>query len=133
MVLLKRENGNYCGIVWKIGKTGEDEEPEEIELSLPVQGEEYTFLTKTVDEETCNPLKIWHDLGEPAHLDREQRKLLREAAKPFLASARLTAMEGRLSAKLHVRVNGVVYFELKESRLVSDRGYDYERVVAERA
>ncbi len=133
MVLLKKENGDYCGIAWNVGKTGGDGTPEDVELSLPVCGEEYTVLTQTVDEETCNPLKVWHDLGEPAHLDRAQRKLLKDAARPFLKSARLSAAEGRLSVKLQVRENGVVYFEVKESRITSDRGYNYDRVVSERA
>lgn len=133
MVLLKDAEGNYAGVAWKVGKTGEIGEALERELSLPAQGREYTFLTKTVDEETCNPLKIWHDLGEPAHLDREQRKLLKGAARPYLRSGRLISAEGKLCVQLYVKENGVVYFELKASRLTPDRGYDYERVVSQRA
>ena len=50
---------------------------------LPIEGKECFILTKTVDEATCNPLKLWHAMGEPSSLSEEQKKLLKEAAKPF--------------------------------------------------
>ena len=33
-------------------------------------------ITELVDEEVCNPLKAWHDLGEPANPSQEQLELL---------------------------------------------------------
>ncbi len=130
MVVMRDGQGGYLGVVWNVAREGESREPRRFALSLPAAGE-YTLLTKTVDEETCNPLKLWHDLGEPAHLSGEQRKLLREAARPYIESGRAAAMEGRLCLELQVRKNGVVYFEARESRLLSDRGYNYERVATE--
>lgn len=55
-----------------------------LEFTFPAEQEEYCFLTKTVDEETCNPLKVWHDMGEPANLSEEQTKLIRESSRPFV-------------------------------------------------
>lgn len=122
---------DYMGIAWNVAREGGCGEPERFALSLPAKEGEYTVLKKIVDEETCNPLKLWHDLGEPAHLSGEQKKLLREAARPYLESDRTGVRDGRVGLELCVKKNGVVYFELRASKLVSDRGYDYEKVISE--
>lgn len=128
-VVLRRENGDYLGIAWNIAGQGAEEIS--LKLSLPGQSGEYAFLTRTVDEETCNPLKVWHDLGEPAHLSGEQRKLLKEAARPFVQTGQVRAADERVSAELNLRKNAVVYFELNGGGIASDRGYDYDRAVSE--
>ena len=131
MVVMRNGKGDYMGILWNVAREGGQEEPKRFALSLPAQEQEYTILKRMVDEETCNPLKLWHDLGEPAHLSGEQKKLLREGARPYLESGRTAACEGRLYLELQVKKNGLVFFEAKASRLTPDRGYDYERVTAE--
>lgn len=130
MVVLKREEG-YLGLAWN--PAARDCSAKKIRISLPALKDEYALLTRTVDEEVCNPLKVWHDLGEPGHIKEEQRKLLREAARPFLATERVCAREGKIRLELHVKKNGVVYFEVKACRITPDRGYDYERVINETA
>lgn len=128
-VVLRRGDSGYLGIAWNIA--GQGTEQLKIELSLPAQKEEYAVLTRIVDEETCNPLKVWHDLGEPAHLREAQRRLLREAAVPLVKTGRTKAAEGAVCVELALKRNGVVYFEVNESRAVSDRGYDYKKAVSE--
>lgn len=141
VVLLRHANGDYLGIAWDIAEQTENtagaqetQEPggvaRRIELSLPARKTAYTFLTRTVDEETCNPLKVWHDMGEPSHLKEEQRKLLKEAARPCLKTDRLEALDGCLKVELNLRKNAVVYFEITASRLISDRGYDYNKAIS---
>ncbi len=127
-VVLKYRGG-YLGAAWNIA--GQGPEQIRVKLSLPAQGEEYAVLQKIVDEETCNPLKVWHDLGEPAHLSRAQRKLIREAAVPLVQTERAKAEEGTICVELELKKNGVVYFEINENRVNSDRGYDYRRAVSE--
>ena len=129
MVILREESGNYKGILWNIAKAGNEDETKGIKLTLPVKAGEYTLLKKTVDEETCNPLKVWHDLGEPAHLNQEQKRLLREAARPLLQTDRVVASDGGADVKLQVKTNGVIYFELTACKLSPDRGYNYEKVI----
>lgn len=131
MVVMRNGKGDYMGILWNVAREGGQEEPKRFALSLPAQEQEYTILKRTVDEETCNPLKLWHDLGEPAQLSGEQKKLLRKGARPYLESGRTAACEGRLYLELQVKKNGLVFFEAKASRLTPDRGYDYERVTSE--
>ena len=86
------------------------------------------MLYKTVDESTCNPLKVWHDLGEPANPDKKQIKLLRESAVPLVTSGQLTAQEEMLNFMLELNPYGVVLFSLAERKGSIDRGYDYQRV-----
>ncbi|MBP5568629.1 MAG: hypothetical protein J6X54_05340, partial [Treponema sp.] len=84
----------------------------------------YFLMTKTVDEETTNPLKIWHDMGEPANPCKDQIELLRMSGKPLVNSQSIDAAGGA-KFNLTAKKNGVIYFELKEAPLTSDNGYDY--------
>ena len=129
MVVLSTADGGYQGIVWNAGRKRTGRELEAA-IDFPVEkGQEYLLLTKTVDEETCNPLRLWHGMGEPSNLNEKQKKLLREAARPFPAYRNLKAEEENVQIKLTVREFGVVYFELSPIKTGSDRGYDYERVM----
>ena len=91
----------------------------------------YTFITKTVDEECCNPLKLWHDMGEIAYPVSEETELIRSSAYPLVKSEVLKAENGELYAEIDVKTNGVVYFELSKRNFTPDRGYDYDRVMTE--
>lgn len=128
VVVMRKKDGSYQGIGWNPVEKGA-ETARKIVISLPMGAEEYSFLTETVDEETCNPLKVWHDLGEPACLTEEQRKLLRQAAQPFVQTDRLRNTNACLEFVLSLKRNAVVYFEIKTCQGQSDRGYDYERAV----
>lgn len=128
----------------KVGKTGTqacvteaassqiNHGPIELSVSLPMQGEA-SLLYKVVDEECCNPLKLWHDMGEPAHLNDAQKKLLRMGAMPAIKSGRVEAVDGQTTVNFVLQENAVVYFSLAANKIVPDRGYDYERAkVSER-
>ncbi|MCR5501682.1 MAG: xylan 1,4-beta-xylosidase [Lachnospiraceae bacterium] len=121
------KNGeNYAGIVWNI-----DEEKQAAEFTFPLSGDgDYTLITKTVDEKCCNPLKFWHDLGEPAYPTKEETELIRDAANPFTRSMIVKPEKGGADVSLKIRRNGVVYFTLKERTFTPDRGYDYEKAVS---
>ncbi len=127
-VIVKYRDGSYRGVAWNrtMDGTGEDLE---LNFALPVEEKEYCVVTKTVDEDTCNPLKLWHDLGEPSHLSEAQKKLLKEGARPLAATSRGNTAEGSAQMKLTVRENGVVSFEVLPVKGGSDRGYDYHRAV----
>ncbi len=128
LVVLKKEDGSYCGVAWNQSRTRTGRELE-FALSLAAGQEEYFLLVKTVDEETCNPLKLWHDMGEPSSLTAAQKKLLQESARPSVSSARVCAEDKTAELGLRVKEHGVVYFELNPSKLQPDRGYAYDRVM----
>ena len=122
MIVMKNEKG-YEGILWNICR--EEKRPVEIEIELPADGD-LSVLTRTVDEECCNPLKLWHEMGEPADLNQEQLTILRESAYP--ASGCVTAKEenGTAKLKLTVGVNGLIHFNTALKKITTDYGYDYE-------
>lgn len=129
MVVLRTNDEGYQGIVWNTTRKRTGKEIEAA-IDFPADGErEYLLITKTVDEDTCNPLRFWHDMGEPSSLSERQRELLREAARPLLREKKLKAADGSVKAVLTVKEHGVVYFELYPITMSGDRGYDYERVM----
>ncbi|MCR4788285.1 MAG: xylan 1,4-beta-xylosidase [Lachnospiraceae bacterium] len=124
-VILKNGKG-YIGIAWNTGK-----EEYRTTCRFPSDKKEYTLIEKIVDEETCNPLKVWHDLGEKANPSKEEIDLIRSSANPLVKSSVLTCGEnGSISYDVNVKPSGVVLFEIKERVLTSDRGYDYEKVLS---
>ncbi|WP_026489396.1 GH39 family glycosyl hydrolase [Butyrivibrio sp. XBB1001] len=138
-VIVKSDRG-YSGILWNI-----DEEDQVKEISFAFgeklnksgqdtsgrqDAEEYTLVTKTVDETCCNPLKLWHDLGEPAYPTREETELIKSAAWPLVESSVVKADDSETLIKILVRKNGVVYFTLTKRSFTPDRGYDYDKVVS---
>lgn len=124
IVIIKNDTG-YAGILWNI-----DEEDFRAELTLPVEQKEFTLITKTVDPKCCNPLKLWHDMGEPAYPTKEQTELIRSGAYPLLHSDILTSDSGNVVFTADINRNGIVYFELKERLYTPNRGYDYDKVIS---
>ena len=128
LVVLRKMDGSYLGIGWNPVKSNAEED-KRIVLSLEADAGIYSLLTKTVDEKTCNPLRVWHDIGEPANPTDMQKKLLRQAAQPFVQTCRLKCEAVTMEVTLLLKRNAVVYFEVWKCDIQSDRGYDYERAV----
>lgn len=125
-VILRKPNGGYMGVGWNPVKSNTEDEKRFV-LSLMAESGAYSLLTETVDEETCNPLKIWHDLGEVANLTERQKKLLQQASQPLVQTRRLECVGTTVEITLLLKRNAVVYFEVEKCDLQSDRGYYYER------
>lgn len=121
-VIVRKENGDYQGVLWNLCR--EKREQVEVTITLPGEGE-YTLLTETVDEQTTNPLKVWHDLGEPGSLTTTQLALLRHAGEAQVQSDMVTAVQGEVAAKVLLRENAVVRFTMSPRREQGDYGYDY--------
>jgi xylan 1,4-beta-xylosidase len=82
------------------------------------------LLTETVDEECCNPLKVWHEMGEPSSLTKAQLSFLQAAAQPKCESRAIAA--GSQEVALNLKENAVVHFTLAPVKKEADEGYDYE-------
>ena len=117
-VLLRKADGSYEGVAWNIGKTAHEDVT--LTLNLPLLGNA-VLTTETVDETTCNPLKAWHDLGEPASLTDAQLRFLRQAGTPLCETAQV--VNGQ--AALLLRENAVVRFTVRQTAPCPDYGYDY--------
>jgi xylan 1,4-beta-xylosidase len=127
--VIVRRDGGYRAVAWNPAPRREGGALT-LEFSLPAPGPgEYCLITKTVDEECCNPLKLWHDMGEPAGLSAEEAAALREASKPLVKSRRIAMRGGSLEVSLSLADNAVLCFELSPVKPGGDRGFSYERVM----
>ncbi len=126
-IILKSDSG-YAGILWN-----KDEEDFSADITLPFEDGneklEYTLITKTVDEECCNPLKLWHDIGEPPYPTKEQIKFLKSGAYPLVRSDIKRIEDSKIDISLDVHKHGIVYFELRKRVFTPDRGYNYDKVI----
>ena len=123
-VIVKNEKG-FSGILWNI-----DEEDIERQYSFDLDpSSEYTLIKKIVDESTCNPLKLWHDMGEPAYPTDDEIEMIKSGANPLVSSA---VVAGKIGAEVsfEVKKHGVVYFTLTKRNYTPDRGYDYDKVIS---
>lgn len=118
MVVTKCEDG-YRGVCWNL--CVEECETLDININLPCGEGEYVLISKTVDEENCNPLKAWHDLGEPSSPTKKQLELILSCSKPLCKTH--GSSDGKVS--LQLRPNAVIYFEFSKITMKNDRGYDY--------
>ena len=124
-VVVKRKDG-YAGIIWNIDK---DDRNAEYQLS-GLEDCEYTLITKTVDEVTCNPLKLWHDMGEPAYPTESETAMIKSASWPQTLSEIKKPEDKKVSVSIPVRKNGVVFFNIVKRIYTPDRGYDYDKVIS---
>lgn len=135
LVVVKTSEG-YKGVSWNVD-TEFSGKKIDIDLEFPFQvldedekcskkcaeKEQNVLITMLVDEEVCNPLKVWHDIGEPANPSKQEIELLRQSAEPFVQTQ-------RCGSKIHLELkeNAVCYFELKSAPIKSDRGYTFGRM-----
>ncbi len=145
MIVMDKGKGSYCGVAWNCGTTRMDRELE-LTFELPAaDAGEYALITRLVDEDTCNPLRLWHDMGEPSSLSEKQKKLLKDSARPFVSSRRIGTQEAvsgqetpgaetgrKVQVSLQLKEFAVVFFELDPAYPAGDRGYDYQRVMQQK-
>ncbi|WP_026498024.1 GH39 family glycosyl hydrolase [Butyrivibrio sp. WCD2001] len=124
-VIVKNDFG-YAGVLWNIG---EEEISADLDFELPEAGE-YTLIKKTVDETCCNPLKLWHDLGEPAYPSKAEKEMIKSAAWPLTTSSVEVSKNGTVDVSFTLKKHGVLYFTLTKRDFTPDRGYDYDKVIS---
>ncbi len=118
-VILRKADGSYEGVCWNICK--DEREDAILNCNLPMTGRA-VLMTETVDEATCNPIKAWHDMGEPASLTDAQLRFLRQSGMPACTSQQIE--NGKFS--LNLRENALIHFTLSPAAGESDYGYNYD-------
>ncbi|MCL2179560.1 MAG: hypothetical protein FWB83_00385 [Treponema sp.] len=126
-IITKNEKGGLAGIAWN---PKEDSGGSDITLDFTFELEngDYSLVKKLVDENTCNPLKAWIDIGSPPYPGESQLKLLRETAQPRTATQRFQVTDKTLNINITLSANALIYFEIKKINPQTDRGFDPERV-----
>lgn len=133
-VIVQQENGNYYGVAWHPDWYGEEREKNVtfvFDLSGEKEGQEYMLIERIVDEEHGNPLRVWHEMGEPANPTREQNELLRQVARPYIRTQNVCVQEKGIRVALNLKPNALHSFELRKIWRSQDTGYDYNRVLAQ--
>lgn len=128
-VVMKKEDGSYHGIVWNHISNKREMETIDFSISLPVEKGDFSFVVERVDEDCCNPLKLWHDIGEPKNLTKTQASFLRRHAYPAVESDLILGVD-TVDVVISVKEHGVCYFEVNPVNFKPDRGYHYEKVKA---
>lgn len=123
-----KDNSNnstyYKGIAWNIDETLSGKKIcLDFEFPLSKKNDDNVLITHLVDEDVCNPLKVWHDLGEHATPCKEEIEVLRTSANPLIQTKRTNNC-----VLLELKENALCYFELKPAAINSDRGYEYQRL-----
>lgn len=126
-LVMKLEDGSYRIVAWNhtTKRQGKDVE---LCYQLEAKAGEYCLVQKLVDEECTNPLKTWHDLGEPANPKKAELEIILAASSPQLRTSHLVS-EGSLNVSVTLKENALLYMELVPVKTTPDRGYSYERVM----
>lgn len=99
-----------------------------LNVTIDLENGEYMFVTKLVDELTCNPLKTWIDMGSPAYPSKEQVTMLRECSSPQIRTKRFTVRDHTSDIEMNLSANAVCYFEIQPISPETDRGYQPARI-----
>ena len=122
------KDGDIRGLFWNVDKYNENKS---VNFSLAVDGVdkgEYFTIEKYVNEEVGNPLKVWHEMGEPAGPTKEQNDFLRSIDRPAVKTSNIFS-DGILEIDMQLEPNEIRYIEVKKIKRQSDTGYDYDRVM----
>lgn len=131
-VAVKTEDGDIRGLAWNPDFHNEGVVKDiEIEFENLEDGE-YFVLEKYVDETHANPLKVWHEMGEPSSLTGDEKILLRQAAELGIDTCNINVQNGRFALSRVLKPNELRYFEIKKINRISDDGYDYEKVISQK-
>jgi xylan 1,4-beta-xylosidase len=122
-VAVRTKDGSYRAVLWNLCREVRDKR--QITLSLPAKDGEWVQIVRVVDEEACNPLKTWHELGEHAGLKASELELLQECSRPKTNSQTVWAKDGALSIEADLNENAVIWLELMKVNRETSFGYEY--------
>ncbi len=120
-LITRQPDGNYRGVCWQIG----GEESLKISAKLPARDGAYVLLKKCVDEQSCNPRKTWHEMGQPSNPSQEQVNFIKQCARPHHHSQSIESQNGEAVIEMALEPNAVMYFELNKVDKECDRGFEY--------
>lgn len=127
LVIVKSSDGKVKGVAYNLCT----ESTEKLELDIQINAElfddanSYSVTTKLIDDAHGNPLKLWHEMGEPSHLSKQQLKVLKSHAVPYVNVMRIDTKGSDINVELSLEENAVVYFEITKVKPGTDRGYRY--------
>ncbi|MBH1940694.1 xylan 1,4-beta-xylosidase [Mobilitalea sibirica] len=127
-ILTKDENDVIRGIVWNPVEEIHGEADIDLSFQLPLDNGKYVIISKLVDENTCNPLKTWLDIGSPNYPSEKELALIKSCANPLTSTQRKTISDKKLDLSFLLKRNALLYFEVKKIHPQVDRGFQPERI-----
>ncbi len=127
-ILTREKDGSFQGILWNPVEDATKDDDLTITLKLPVDNGDYAIISQLVDETTCNPLKVWMNLGSPANPSKEQLELLRSCDQPQIRTEKQSIDHQVLSLSLTLSRNALLHLKIQPIKTSLDRGYQPERV-----
>ncbi|HKM03467.1 MAG TPA: xylan 1,4-beta-xylosidase [Lachnospiraceae bacterium] len=125
-VLTKDEQNKYVGIAWNIAE--EVSSDFVLNYELEIENGVYLVVTKLVDEETCNPLQDWINMGAPSNPSQKQVIMLQESALPQIRTEQKEIFNQKMELEILLSSNAVCYFEIQKVEKQNDRGYEMSRI-----
>ncbi len=118
-VVMEKDDGTCEGVIWNEGR-----ENEAFRCTLALPGDREMWVTEErVEDGGSDPVKNWHDMGEPAVLSKETEELLRLSGMPRVTTLRAGGAHGPYTAL--IRGSGVCFFRMRPLKEEQDPGYDY--------
>ncbi len=127
-ILTKEKDGSFQGIVWNPVEDPTEGDDLKLSFDLSLDNGEYALITQLVDEETCNPLKAWLNIGSPANPSKEQLELLRSCDRPQIRTEKRIIGHQEMNLTFTLSRNALLYFKIQPIKSKLDRGYQPERV-----
>lgn len=130
-ILTRDKDGNLEGIAWnpvEESAANPDEDTILLDLNISLDNGDYAIITKLVDEEVCNPLKTWINIGSPAYPTKDQLDILKASAMPRLETSRCVVDNGAMNFKTSLSRNALLYFKIQRIKPQVDRGFKAERI-----
>jgi xylan 1,4-beta-xylosidase len=126
-VITKEDDNNIHGVAWNPVEEGGSANLT-LNFAIDLDNGEYVMIIRNVDEETCNPLKNWIDMGSPSSPSKEQVILLQECAQPQIRTKRIEVTNNTTDFEITLSANAICNFEIKRIYPILDRGYQPERI-----
>lgn len=123
-IVMRREDGVYEGIAWNA--SWDVPQTLKLAITLPAEDGAHAVVRERVAPGVGDPLKVWHDLGEPASLTGSQVQLLRMAAQPGVESQRVEAENGQITLRWELAEREVMHFTAEWAPMAGEFGYDYD-------
>lgn len=87
---------------------------EKAEVSLELPGEPQSVFLQRIDEEHCNPLKVWEEMAEPADLNRTEVRRIIEKSAMKEEPLPYRYEDGKLIFSVELAVNDVYFVTIRE-------------------
>lgn len=117
-LFVKTRAGNIRGCLWNLEK-----EALNIEVRLPGLKGKWGIVTRTVDMDHGNPLKLWDEMGQPASLTKAQLKFLQENDRPVGRAWNMDCDQKEANLIMNLMPNAVVYVEMTPYKKEESIGY----------